>query len=282
MRRLRSISVRKAVVAVVTVLIVGAIAFCVWFLWAVSHIGDDADRYGKFGYNEDLTIQKTTADGIKYTVNNSTATFRFDVADDDDHSARLFPDYASALQYCRSHDLPCTPSVQLVHGKCKQFNDGLCAALELALQQDFPDQTTKGKHQALTRLARNLIAQLDQAPPHAKQPIENALVYVATALSLGGTELELTPDLAAKVRRTKQDFLNRPIKSRPIGFWQWNDNLKALFRQDRFLSQGISLTEHTGTCLALAAVIVCDSDLVAQFKKFRQDKKFTLRQVHKK
>ena len=107
--------------------------------------------------NRDMTRRPPQA--VTYTINNGPATFKLAVADPDEHCDQLFRDYAACLRYCREHNLPVIPSVQLVQGKLKQFDDGLCATLELALQQTQPDGEVLGKQAALARLLAALLAQ---------------------------------------------------------------------------------------------------------------------------
>jgi len=241
------------------------VVFVVFILPHIE-IAGAADPPPVFEYIEAFGIEKSTADRVKYTVNNSVATFDLDVAKADAHCGRLFRDYASALEYCRSTGLAAIPSVQLVQGKCKQFDDGLCAALELAVQEGLPQST--GKRAALAGLARRLISMLGEATGDARPAIERALVHVAAALSLGGTDFGPPPGVAAKVAEAKEDFLAEPARSRPVGFWTWSKDLGALFMQDRFLTQGLRLPEEAGAAVALSVAISGDTDLASAFDRF--------------
>ena len=222
-----------------------------------------------FEFLQSCGLRRATSDGVRYTVNNSVATFALDVERPDAHCRRLFADYAAALAYCREHGLPVIPSVQLVQGKCKQFDDGLCATLEAAVQHGLPGDPRLGKHAALARLLDRLLRFLDQTPGDGKAAVEAAVVHVATALKLGGGEQRLGPGLAAKVRTAEQAFLAVPRTSKPIGFWTWTDELRRLFRQDRYLARGLRLDRRTGACIVLARAIAGDAEVAETFTRLR-------------
>jgi hypothetical protein len=109
--------------------------------------------------------------------------------------------------------------------KTKQFDDGLYAAAELAAQQGagrFP-----GKASLLRSLAATLAAGPDQA----------AAVIVYAACQLGGLSVPVPDPLQAAVRTATAEFLHDETLSKPLGFYTWSDQLRAIFQQDRFLQQ---------------------------------------------
>jgi len=267
--------VRQVLKILFLLAILGAVGFGVWFAWILRK-ADDIDDDPYFTRDYDLTIEKTTPEGVEYTVNNSLATFKLDVIVQDKHSAKLFRDYASALKYCSSEDLPVIPSVQLVHGKAKQFNDRLCAALELAIQDGIAETKIPGKRTVLQRLLSELMKVRRDLPEDNLLHIDSAIVYVATALQLGGVTPEISPELVSKVNSEAESFLAAPIQSRPLGFWQENESLRNIFVQDRFLMRGLSLRDNPGACFILASVISRDSQLSEEFTRFREfDSKLT-------
>jgi len=268
--------IRRALLGLFAVALFGAIGFGAWVLWMLSREADDAGHEPYFTRDPNLSIEKTTSDGVKYTVNNSLAVFGLDVVGTDDHSAKLFPDYAAALKYCASSDLPVIPSVQMIHGKCKQFNDDLCATLELAIQTGIAAGNVAGKRQALTQLAEQLVKALETLPPDRRSPVEKAATHVVAALRVGGRDFTVSPELTARVNAAKEAYLDSPMASKPIGFWQQSEELRNLFVQDRFLVQGLRLKEDPGAVVALATVISRDPELAQEFKRFRDfDAKLT-------
>ena len=267
MSRFRKI--RRALLGLLAVALVGAVGFGAWVLWMLSREADDAGHEPYFTRDPNLSIEKTTPDGVKYTVNNSLAVFGLDVVGADSHSAKLFPNYAAALEYCASSDLPVIPSVQMIHGKCKQFNDDLCATLELAIQTGIAAGNVAGKRQALTRLAEQLVKTLENLPADRRSPGEKAVAHVVAALRVGGGDFTVSPELTARVNAAKEAYLDSPMASKPIGFWQQSEGLRSLFVQDRFLMQGLRFKEDPGAVIALATVISRDPELAREFKRFR-------------
>lgn len=220
---------------------------------------------------EAADIEKTGPDGTKYTINNGMATFGLDVAKPDKHCGKIFRDYKAALEYCRDSGLPLIPSVHLVQGKLKQFDDGLCAALEAALQQGLPGDERLSKAAALSALLDEVLKLLARTPEEKREAVESAAVHLASALSLGGNEPRLGSDMADKVRKEKLAFL-----SEPAGFWTWNEQLRAMFMQDHYLSRGFDISEKLPVCIVLAAVISQDKKLSEAFARFREfDSKLT-------
>jgi hypothetical protein len=222
-----------------------------------------------FELRKELGIERSGPGGLRYTVNNSTATFGLDVTRPDEHCSRLFPDYAAALRHCRENGLPAIPSVQLVQGKCKQFDDRLCAALETAVQEGPSGGERLGKRAALQGLLGRLRSLLAAAPERHKPVVRMAIVHVGTALALGGAKPALEESLAAEVARTAEDFLAKPA-SRPIGFWSESERLGNIFRQDRFLSEGLSIATDLPVCVVLAAATTEDPRLAEAFGRFRE------------
>ena len=267
---------KKIAVGLVLVVAAGTATFIPFVAHYFAHERCAHPPPSVFEYDEAFTIEKSTPEGIKYTVNNSTAIFELDVAAADSHCRRLFRDYASAMEYCATEGLSLLPSVQLVQGKCKQFDDGLCAALELAVQKGLVNGELLGKQAALEGLAKRLADLLAEAPPDRREPVERALVHVATALELGGAKLDLSPGTAARVAASKQEFLARPAYSRPVGFWTWSEELRRLFMQDRFLSMGLWFPEGTATAVVLSVTLSNDDQLASAFRRFnRLDAKLT-------
>ncbi len=119
------------------------------------------------------------------------------------------------------------PSAATLLFKAKQFDDGLMAAVELVTQQglgQFP-----GKQKFLLSLARELSS-------GSSRPEFEALGIVAAACELGGApiaELPTSPEAISIVR----EFRHSLNKSKPISFYTWNEQLKAIFQQDRLLQQ---------------------------------------------
>jgi hypothetical protein len=268
---------RKFVATLATICILAAAGFAIWFVWKLKHV---EDKFGEVGFSNDasLMLHRKSPGGVSYTINNSEATFGLDIAPDDKNCQRLFPNYAAALKFARQTALPTTASVQMIHGKCKQFDDELCAALEQAVQTG--NQQIPGKAAALRQLATKLAAAREAAPAQARPAIERALIYVATAVALGGGDVPLDPALASQVDAGKSAFLAVTAESSPAGIWSQSPALRGIFLQDRFLMKGIALEDDPAACMALARVIASDPGLARAFDLFREfDAKLTNRPV---
>ncbi len=217
-----------------------------------------------FTFDLAFDIERTAPGGTKYTVNNSIATFDLGVAADDKYCGKLFRNYAAAQAYCQENGLPTIPSVQLIQGKFKQFDDGLTAALELAVQRGLPGDSRLGKQAALEQLLAALLRLGQELAATDHSAVDAAAVHVAVALKLGGVELRLPARLAEPVAATEMGFLAAP-DSQPVGFW--NGDLRTIFRQDRFLSRGMPADEPQA--IVLAATIARDPALAEAFARFR-------------
>lgn len=212
-----------------------------------------ADDIPPFFEDPNLTISKTHSDGTPYTINNSTATFHLDIAKPDAHCARVFSTYADALRYCQEHGLPTLPSTQLIQGRLKAFDDALCAAAELAMRNR--------RQHALERLLASLIK--SDAPT-------DAVIHVATALSLAGIQPQgLDNDTRRHIEVSQNEFLNT-FEAKPCGFWDASEDLRALFQSDRYLMRGLALRDSAEACAAISRAISEDDALKAPFLNLRE------------
>jgi len=261
---------KQALVALGLLLGTGVVLLVGFVLFVLPHMDIAGARDSTpYEFIKEMARAKKTLGGVEYTVNNSTASFRLDIDKPNDHGGRLFRDYASALAYCREHGLKGIPSVQLVQGKLKQFDDGLVAALELAVERGLPEEGVTGKREALSTLAERLVAMRAEADTSSRPHVEKALVHVLTALALGGDAPAMPADVAPKVEAAKAEFLTRPDLSKPIGFWTWSDELGRVFTQDRFLSQGLALPDDMGAVVAISLAISHDPEIAETFTRLR-------------
>jgi hypothetical protein len=125
--------------------------------------------------------------------------------------------------------------------KAKQFDDGLYAAVELAVQQGAG--RFAGKSGLLRSLADTLAAGLSDTDVGAATAIH-------AACRLGGLPVEVPAILVKAVDEATTKFLRDELLSRPLGFYTWSAPLKAVFRQDRYLQQ--PLDPATADALARA------------------------------
>ena len=204
-----------------------------------------------FSFDKKMALEKRAPDGTVYTVNNSTATFRLDLAKPDAHSEQVFTNYTAALTYCRGHGLPVMPSVQLIQGRLKQFDDTLCSSLELAM--------VERQVQALERLLAVLVRGTNA----------EAVEYVATALLLAGVEPKVDQPMRLRAKASRDAFLATP-DARPIGFWDGDERLRRSFQSDRYLMQGFLLHQSPESCVTISRAIVGDAELKEAFHRMRE------------
>ncbi|MHC5537427.1 hypothetical protein ACYOEI_04250 [Singulisphaera rosea] len=166
-------------------------------------------------------VDRRTLEG--WSLNASEAVIRLDVpaVKPDVYPDRLVlhPSYTAATQNMRGQLLP---SVNMIDGKAKQFDDGLMAAIDQAYYLGHGD-TMKSRLQTLKRIREKVTK---------GSPADD---YLAAGLSLAGDGAKLTP----RARSLAEKFLSRPALSKPIGVYTWNPSLSECFRVLRFFAQSI-------------------------------------------
>lgn len=188
-----------------------------------------------------------------WLVNQSAAVIRLDCPaikpDQEAALLRLYPSYAALREQKLS--VPVLPSINMLDGKAKQFDDGLYAALDQAYYRGL-----KGNLLGHVELVKRLYDKVG--------PAGEAAPFLAAGLELAGVQVQV------KDAGTKQAFLGEfeadQVQSRPIGFYTWNDTLKSCFRFLRFFQRQFGEKELR-VPLALAGVLAQDKDLLADYQK---------------
>ncbi len=122
-------------------------------------------------------------------------------------------------------------SASIISAKAKQFDDGLYAAVEVALQKGTEKIT--GKKLFLARILKTL----KEMPP--AQNIIYARAFIFTALELGGQSPAGDKETEALAKTLRENFLGKAINSKPLSFYTWNRELEEIFRENRFLQTGL-------------------------------------------
>src|SRR5262249_54738165 len=117
-------------------------------------------------------------------------------------------------------NLDILPSVSLVDGKAKQFDDGLYSALDQAYYQGLD-----GRLPSHVELVQRILDKAGADSPAAP--------FLAAALELTGVPVE-TGNPGAK-KQLLERFGASAIASKPIGFYTWSEPLSNCFRFLRFL-----------------------------------------------
>ena len=130
--------------------------------------------------------------------------------------------------------------------KAKQFDAGLMAAVEIASQE------TCGSFGGKRPLLRAL---LDHVAGEGR-----ATAHLAAACDAGGAR----PTRSTEAARVLHEFLSDELRSKPLGFYTWNDELGRIFRQDRLLQADLS---EAGDAEQIAGVLARDPDLRARYEE---------------
>lgn len=183
------------------------------------------------------------ADDNPWQVNASAAVIRLDVLDirSDGHESlqRLYPDYASATRALNEAGFDVLPSVNVIGGKAKQFDDGLYAALDLYMAQNHE----RGVRD-VELCVRQILTELN--------PMYEPYAWLWASLEVGGF---VTPDEYSRRPKQADEFVNRFLgtpASQPVGFYAWSENLQRTFRFLRYLQQPFVAADGTAGALARA------------------------------
>ncbi|MBN2497218.1 MAG: hypothetical protein JXR96_21675 [Deltaproteobacteria bacterium] len=240
-----------------------------------SELEDDRIEDKHPEYDPGLEVTEVF-DECEVTLNKSGSVTKLDLVplsgEDEKYETRLFTGRAEAIDDLQGHgDAELIPSMEIVNGALKPFNDGLYAAVELGAQEGVEGIYT-GKQLFLQDLLDALCALGQGASASQKEHIDAAATDVAAALMLGGAEPVAPAEILAAARSAASEFESKPLFSRPIGFYTWDETLEGIFRQDRFLQNydaklgGPYTREQFGKFGAVAAVLNADAGLLDRYQ----------------
>jgi hypothetical protein len=165
----------------------------------------------------------------QWIVNSSEAVIQLDAPvlrpDVDAQLLVLNRSYADAIAAVRASPLnweTILPSVNMVDGKAKQFDDGLYAALE---QASFQGKSPKLPNRVA--IVRRLFGRVGPNSP--------ASPFLAAGLALVGEKVKVAN--AVEKDRRLSEFMANEVQSKPIGFYTWSKSLSDGFRFLRFFQQ---------------------------------------------
>ena len=203
-------------------------------------------------FNETCYFNKS-ASVIGIDLSEATETEK-DIAD------KIYPTFRDALKGAESFDCDLLPSVDLIDGFTKYFDDRLIAAIEEHIHTKstiYPG----GKQGFLKELLKELLRK-----PEAPGTPE-AAGYIATAIELGGDTAIVPADIKPLMIEYKKGFLEKPLKSKPIGFYTKSKTLQNIFRRDRFLQKEF---RNILPMIRIAEVLDKDPKLQEAYNKFSQ------------
>jgi hypothetical protein len=198
-------------------------------------LADDRVEDKKTEFKPELVDRRPLND---WQINTSEAVLRLDVPlvapDTEAALLNLYPSYAAARAASPDRNRV-LPSVNVIDGKAKQFDDGLYAALDQAYYKGLND-TLKSHIQLIKRLYEKV------------GPASPASAYLAAGLSLAGeTVTPASPDAAKSLR---EHFLANETEAKPIGFYTWSKTLEDCFRFLRYFQQPIRDLSAAKTVIA--------------------------------
>lgn len=215
-------------------------------------------------YDPDRTIEEEF-DGCTLTLNKSASVTRLSVekidADVDELSTTIFPTRAAALEALG--DREAIASMEVVNGALKPFNDGLYAAIELAVENGS-DASLVNKRAILDALLETMLARAEAGDDPAWQ----ATVDLAASLLMVNEEPMLSEDTQVAALRAMDDFEQDSFLSTPIGFYTWSDPLRQVFARDRFLQYQLGGDERPfDTAFAVAEALRDDENLRLDYER---------------
>lgn len=228
----------------------------------------------------DLTVQEEF-DGCTFTVGKSCSVTKLDVIPfdkgDEDLATRLYPTRSEALADLGQRGGDVLPSMEVVNGVLKPFNDGLYAAVEYGVEDGIPG-IFPSKRQFLRDLATATASAIPTASGGARGLLEDGLVVVLGGLLAGGQDvsgLGVDPAILTRAQQEVERWDEQGVLSRPIGFYTWSAPLAEIFRQDRFLQNQLDYYEphlpvspgDFGRFAALAAVMQDATPLATAYQQ---------------
>ncbi|MCK5798650.1 MAG: hypothetical protein KAI47_15765, partial [Deltaproteobacteria bacterium] len=220
---------------------------------------------------------KETFDGCEFEVNKSAAVMKLDVlpfgtdkgVNESGLDGVLFRGRSEAIAaVAKISGTDLLPSMEIVNGAMKPFNDGLYAAIELGVEEGVAG-AWESKLELLQAICAKLEAAYATAPSASQEHLKRAMVFLGAAVILGGGTPKIIPSALIAAKAAVLTFKKEnPLHARPIGFYTWNEGLGRIFGQDRFLQndRGTSSVQEFGLFSAIAAIVEGDTQLKARYE----------------
>jgi hypothetical protein len=142
-------------------------------------------------------------------------------------------------------------SSALLETKAKQFDDGLYAVIEIAVQRGLGAMASKGA----------LLNDLSETLERVAGP--NFVSDTLMAARFAGGSLERIPSARTSVSELIDSFF-ASHQSKPLSFYTWTDELRNIFLQDRLLQTPL---EATPDMEAAANAIRSEPDLLPTYQR---------------
>ncbi len=136
--------------------------------------------------------------------------------------------------------------------KAKQFDDGLYASVEMAANTGLG--RLPAKKEFILKLLQALASESDRT----------AAALLTAAARLDGQQPQVAPDVAEEAERLQREFLENELRSKPLGFYTWSDELVNIFQRDRMLQTEIK----EQAARPLASALSRDEDLLKSYTAY--------------
>lgn len=191
-----------------------------------------------------------------WLVNLSDAVTKLDIPlikpDRDKQFLVLHASYKQAIEKNKSSSgAEILPSVNMLDGKAKQFDDGLYAALDQAYYEGLDD--TFLSHVELVKQV------LDKVGPRSV-----AAPYLAAGLELAGHSVDVED--TGRKNELLATFRASATHAKPIGFYTWNESLRQCFQFLRYFQRPFEASE-LDVPIAIAHALSDDSLLLDAYRK---------------
>ena len=215
-----------------------------------------------------LTVDESFG-ACTFTLNKSGAVTKLSIApyegDEAPLAKALFPNRGAALAALQaSAGADVIPSMESVNGHLKPFNDGLYAAIELAMENGVPGGFP-GRPKLLADILAALEALRPSAGPNAQTVLDGAETFVGAALVLSGSTPALPAALLASAQSWAANWAVPSYYSQPTGFYTWTPELEVIFTRDRFL-QRVDYESHFAALAGVALALKTDPALLDAYQ----------------
>jgi hypothetical protein len=221
------------------------------FLKLVANPPSPAGPELKPGWRKVTGTALRTGEKYEVTLDLAPQVLRLDVPEDRGYGETRGPQEAPLFPSFSAADVDASrfaPAAALAL-KAKQFDDGLYASVELAADAGvgrFP-----AKKHLLLRLLQALAAESDRS----------AAAILTAAARLGGQQPRVSAEVTREAETLQQEFLADELRSKPLGFYTWSEELSRIFQRDRMLQTEIK----EQAARALAAGLSRDEELLRAY-----------------
>lgn len=225
----------------------------------------------------EYTVYDPATEGeLTYIVDDTSATFRITIPEklkeevyEGEEGVQEEVLYSNFYDAVVDAEYPVLPSFELCGQRGKFFDDGMYACVEVNLEEGV-DKLPGGKPGFIKGGLQNLLTVEGEVPDFAESGWKGAVVYLATAVLLGGYELdeEVPDEIVDSAEDEKEKFLESPFFSKPLGFYNWSPELQTIYTRDKWLQKSFFLSRREDflTAYFIAYAFFNDDELEKQHK----------------